>query len=251
MKDEKNPEGELKLKSPFLKKLDNFFYHYKWHTIIAAFLAVVILVCSLQTCSKEPYDIEVMYAGPKNLNSQQTVLDIQNAFGLVAEDVNEDGKSNARLVSYWVDERYYGGDYDKEGTLTGADVAYFANTCRTNEQAYVDEITAGNLSICLVSPHLFYLVHKEGGFMRIDEICPTLPEDAYLVGESGSVNHYAVVLAKTDFGKLPGLSTLPEDTILCIRKPAYHLLNASRVEEQHARSLSAFLGALSYQSKEN
>ena len=87
--------------------------------------------------------------------------------------------------------------------------------------------------------------------MRIDEICPTLSEDAYLVGESGSVNHYAVVLAKTDFGKLPGLSTLPEDTILCIRKPAYHLLNASRVEEQHARSLSAFLGALSYQSKEN
>ncbi len=246
MKEEKHPQAKMELRSPFLKKLDNFFYHYKWHTIISLFLAVVLLVCSLQFCSKEAYDIEIMYAGPKSLNDRQIVLDIQNAFGRVSEDYNGDGKGVARMVSYWVDERCYGGTEDE--TVEGTDAAYFANSSLNNERAYVDEIAAGNLSICLLSPYLFYKVHKEGGFMRIDEICPELDESLYHKGDSGAVNHYGIVLSKTEFGKQAGLSSLPPDTILCIRKPAYHLLNASRVEEQHARSLEVFLSALRYEN---
>ena len=243
MNEEKQQTGELSLRSPFLKKLDNFFYHYKWHSIVALFLAVVMTVTLVQTCSKESFDVEIMYAGPKNLNDRQTVIDIENAFLGFASDQNKDGKVVVRLVSYWVDESYYGGE-NKE--MSGADVAYFANNAKKNEDAYHDEIMAGNLSICLVSPYLFYQVHKEGGFMRIDEMFPELDESVYHVGEGGSVNHYAVRLGNTDLGKLPGLSTLPSDTILCIRKPAYHLLNASRLKKQHENSKEVFLNALGY-----
>lgn len=248
MDQEKQKAGEISLRSPFLKKLDNFFYHYKWHSIVALFLVVVLTVTLVQACSKEEFDVEVMYAGPKNLNDRQTVIDIQNAFAAVAPDENGDGKTVVRLVSYWVDESYYGGEgKDMEGT----DVAYFANNAMNNEKAYHDEIKAGNLSICLVSPHLFYQVHKEGGFMRIDELFPELDESVYHVGEGGSVNHYAIRLSQTDFGKLPGLSSLPEDTILCLRKPAYHLLNASRLKKQHANSTEVFLNALRYARQED
>lgn len=244
MNQEKKTAGDITLRSPFLKKLDNYFYHYKWHTVIALFLVVAIIVCCFQTCSKEPYDVEIMYAGPKNLNDKQTVIDIQNAFSAFATDQNGDGTVVARLVAYWVDERYYsGGDGDSAGT----DVAYLANSSLTNEDAYHDEIKAGNLSICLVSPYLFYQVHKEGGFVRIDEMLPTLDESVYRVGEDGSVNHYAVVLKKTPLGSLPGLSSLPDDTILCLRKQGYHLLNASRLERQHENSKNVFLSALGYQ----
>lgn len=243
MNEEKIKGEEITLRSPFLKKLDNFFYHYKWHSIVALFLAVVLTVTLVQGCSKESFDVEIMYAGPKNLNDRQTVIDIQNAFAQVASDENGDGKTVARLVSYWVDESYYGG----EGTdMSGADVAYFANNAKNNEDAYHDEIKAGNLSICLVSPHLFYQVHKEGGFMRIDEICTELDESVYLVGEGGSVNHYAILLKNTAFGSLPGLSSLPDDTILCLRRPAYHLLNASRLKRQHENAKEVFLNALGY-----
>lgn len=248
MNEEKQKAGDIALRSPFLKKLDNYFYHYKWHTIIALFLVLVLIVCSFQTCSKEPYDVEIMYAGPKNLNDKQTVLDIQNAFATFATDKNGDGKTAVRMVSYWVNEKYYGGDTEDEA-ISGADVAYFANTSYTNEKAYVDEIAAGNLSICLVSPYLFYMVHKEGGFMRIDEIFPDLDPSYYHVGEGGSVNHYAVRLSQTPLYSLAGLSSLPEDTILCLRKPAYHLLNASRLEEQHANSKEVFLNALRYKDE--
>ena len=241
--DEKQKTGDISLRSPFLKKLDNFFYHYKWHSIVALFLVVVLTVTLVQACSKETFDVEVMYAGPKNLNDKQTVIDIQNAFATVATDENGDGKTVVRLVSYWVDERYYGGEGED---MSGSDVAYFANNALNNEKAYHDEIKAGNLSICLVSPHLFYQVHKEGGFMRIDELCPELDESMYLVGEGGSVNHYAIPLKNTDLGKLPGLASLPDDTILCLRKPAYHLLNASRLKKQHENSKEVFLNALRY-----
>lgn len=240
---------EMTVRSPFLKKVDNFFYHYKWHTIISLFLVAVILICTLQTCRKEPFDAEVLYAGPASMRDKQTVLDIQNAFAQFTEDKNGDGKNAVQLVSYWVDEKYYD-TKDPNGEMGTSDLAHFATNSYNNEQAYIDEITAGNLSLCLVSPHLFYLVHKEGGFMRIDEICPSLaPDDPiFWRGEGGDINHYAVQLSKTDFGKLPGLSSLPSDTILCIRKPAYHLLNASRLEEQHEAAKRMLIGAINYQS---
>ncbi len=242
MNNEKMPEREIRFRSPFLKKLDNFFYHYKWHSIVAFFLIIVLIVFSFQFCSKEPYDIEIMYAGPANLNEKQTILDIQAAFATFAPDKNEDGERHARLVAYWVNEKYF-----DQTQLEGADVAYLAKNSYNNQQAYLDEITAGNLSICLVSPHLFYMVHKEGGFMNISELLPELSEDVYHKGESGAVNHYAVTISKTPLGQLAGLSTLPDDTILCIRKPAYHLLNASHLDEQHAASLETLLNALQFQ----
>ena len=84
--DEKQKTGDISLRSPFLKKLDNFFYHYKWHSIVALFLVVVLTVTLVQACSKETFDVEVMYAGPKNLNDKQTVIDNQNAFATGATD---------------------------------------------------------------------------------------------------------------------------------------------------------------------
>lgn len=250
MHDEKLPQGEIKVNTPFLKKVENFFYHYKWHTVIGVFLAVVLIICSLQMCSKEAYDIEMMYGGPCDITDQRR-SDIQTAFAIVTADTDGNGKKQARLSTYWVNEKYYGGSNAKDESVAGADVAYLANQSLNNQEKFLDEITLGNLSICLVSPHLFYMVHKEGGFVRIDELIPELPEELYHVGESGAVNHYGVTLAKTDFGKLAGLSSLPEDTILCLRKPAYRLGNSSRAEEQYERAEAVFLAALRFELTED
>ena len=154
MHDEKLPQGEIKVNTPFLKKVENFFYHYKWHTIIGVFLAIVLVVCSLQMCSKEAYDIELMYAGPYNL-SQQEVFDIQASFSAVTPDNDENGESQSRLTSYWINEKYYGGSNAEDEAVSGADVGYLANNSLNNQEKFIDEIQLGNLSICLVSPHLF------------------------------------------------------------------------------------------------
>ena len=40
------------IKSEAFDKLSNFWYYYKWHTIVALFIVFVVTVCTLQTCSK-------------------------------------------------------------------------------------------------------------------------------------------------------------------------------------------------------
>ena len=249
MQDEKLPQGEIKLNTPFLKKVENFFYHYKWHTIIGVFLAVVLLICSLQFCSKEAYDVEVMYAGPCDVTAQRR-YDIESAFALVTPDTDENGKGQARLTQYWVNEKYYGGANAKDEAVSGADVGYLANQSLTNQDKYIDEIMLGNVSICLVSPHLFALAQKEGAFVRIDELLPSLPIEMYHSEEEGTYNPCGVTLAKTAFGSLAGLSSLHEDTVLCLRKPAYNLMNAKRAEEQHEKAKAVFLAALRFTSEE-
>ena len=44
-------------------KLENFWYHYKWHTIAAIFALFVIIVCTVQCASNTKYDIQILYAG--------------------------------------------------------------------------------------------------------------------------------------------------------------------------------------------
>lgn len=243
MKDDKLQAGDITPRSPFLKKLDNFFYHYKWHTVVAVFLVIVILIVSLQTCSREPYDIEIMYAGPYSLNDRQTVLDIERAFAPATEDKNGDGKQDVRLVSYWINEKLYSGEEGENLT----DVAYLVNTSVNNEKSFQSEITASNLSICLLSPYLFEKVDAEAGFMRVTDISPIIKEqeDALCVKNAdGSINRFGIRLSETALGQLPGLSSLPDDTVICIRKKAYHLLNANRADEQHEHALKVFCAVL-------
>lgn len=253
MADEKQQAGEIKMKSPFFKKADNYWYHYKWHTIIGLFLVAVILICTLQTCTRDDYDIEIMYAGPYNLNQKQTILDLEAAFADLAEDATGDGVKAVNIVSYWVNEKL--AEMGAESDMSAADLRYSLNHSLENQSAYLDEIAAGNLVICLVSPHLFHMVDDQAGFMRVTDIYPELAEfeeDVCVYDEDGKINRFGVVLSKTAFGQRAGLSSLPDDTILCIRKPAAlkAWFGAAKAEAAHNRAVELFRKALALGPKE-
>ena len=75
MKNEKQyTEGISVEENKFLKWFDNYWYHHKWLTIGIAFALVVVLVCTIQTCTKEKEDITVLYAGPYHLNTDRWCL---------------------------------------------------------------------------------------------------------------------------------------------------------------------------------
>lgn len=248
MSEEKQPGGDIKARSPLLKKLDNYWYHYKWHSIIALFLVIVILVCSLQMCSKDEYDIEVLYAGPLSLNDKQAVLDIENAFATLLSDQTGDGKVSVNLVSYWVDESIKP-DEEAEGPLS--DVSYLQNHSLNNQKLYMDEIYTGNVSVFLVSPHLFYLVDKDDStvFMRVTDVFPEMKayEDEICVhNEDGKINRFGVVLSKTAFGQSAGLSSLPDDTILCLVKKSEikGFFGAKKANEAYELATRVFTNAL-------
>lgn len=250
MKNEKE-YGDGKISSPFLKKLDNYWYHYKWHTIISLFLVVVILICSFQMFKKDEYDLEVLYAGPSTLlNDRQTILDIEAAFADLLSDQTGDGKVSVNLVSYWVDDRVA-----ENSDLSAGDINYLFTNSQNNKRAYTDEVKAGNLSIFLVSPELFHMVDDEAGFMRVVDIFPELEayqEEVCVYDEDGDINRFGVVLSKTAFGQRAGLSSLPEDTILCIRKKSVMAgwFGAARAKKNHELAQTVFYNALSLGKKE-
>ena len=246
--EEKQTPRDPEVTTPTLKKLDNYWYHYKWHTIIALFLVVVILVCSLQMCSKDEYDIEVLYAGPAHLNDKQTILDIESAFSSLLSDSTGDGRVAVNLVSYWVDENVKPSE-EIEGPLS--DVSYSQNYSLNNQSLYMDEIYAGNVSVFLVSPHLFYLVDKDDStvFVRVTDVFPEMKEyedEICVHNENGKINRFGVVLSKTAFGQEPGLSSLPKDTILCLVKKSEikGFFGIDKANESYELAMSVFKNAL-------
>ena len=63
--------AEVELKSPFLKKFENFMYHYKWHTVAALLIIFAVIVCTVQMCSRESGDISFFHVHRESLNETQ------------------------------------------------------------------------------------------------------------------------------------------------------------------------------------
>lgn len=239
--------GDICLRSPFFKKLDNYWYHYKWHTIIAFVLMLAVIICSVQMCSKDEYDVEIIYAGPyQTVSNRQVCADISQSFASLAEDRTGDGRVAVNLVGYWV---------DTDLTLDGyhaTDSAFLQQSSATNKSNLQQELLAGNVVIYLLSPSLFQEYDEAERFMRISDLVPDLPEEAYCRYEDGKVNRFGVQLSKTAFGQMTGLASLPKDTVLCIQKKSYtgNIFNSFSFSAKHEYCVSLFKAALSLPQNE-
>ena len=106
-------DNETNIKEPNLsEKLENFWYHYKWHTIAAFFIVLVVVICSLQMCGKATYDVYVMYAGEmpiENTKADSNYHTMISALKLVTDDHDEDGAASPLLKNLLVPS---GKEYD-------------------------------------------------------------------------------------------------------------------------------------------
>ena len=210
--------------SPFLRWLDNFWYHYKWHTIGIAFALIVVLVCTLQTCSKESYDIKVVYAGPVSLNGDQ-VTGVDQLLDLtLPEDFDGDGEKNVSLIRHTIYSKEQIEEIQeanrKEIEEKGEEATeIYINTQFNSEEydSFYSEITAGASAVYLIDPWLYEELRatKGGAYLRqlyggedalLSEPVEGLLEDGYGVrlGETALYREYKVFQA------------LPEDTVICL-----------------------------------
>lgn len=87
--------NEIKRPTSFKAWVENYWYHYKWHTIVISFFLILAIILTCQLATKEKYDITAIYSGPVQLNGGQ-LEKISDAFcELLSEDSNGDGKINA------------------------------------------------------------------------------------------------------------------------------------------------------------
>ena len=241
--DEKIPDVGIRLNSPergyensrpekergrFYKWLDNFWYHYKWHTIIVTFLVVVITVCTVQSFKTTKYDMKVLYAGSKQLEGQE-IKDIEEIFTGLAPKKNEDESLALALNGYYIlsEEQIKEGNKNYDANRNSNDYS--------NLQSYLQ---TGDASIMLLERWIYDGIPKES-LCKLSEIySENLPD--------GAIDGYGVKLGDTEIYKAyPALQKLPEDTIVCLQIPLYHekklKKSTQRLYEIEKSTFKAFL----------
>jgi hypothetical protein len=90
------------------KAFENFWYHYKWHTISAVAAIFIISMLLLQTCTRQSYDGYVLYAGPMEIKKTSQGGDISpyatllQSLKIVCPDLDNDKNVNVTLQNLFV-----------------------------------------------------------------------------------------------------------------------------------------------------
>ncbi len=228
MEENLNEIQETQEKRSFRSWFENFWYHYKWHSIVALFVVFVITVCTVQMCKKEEHDLYVLYGGSKYISRQ--VVDgnfceydaIASGFRQITKDYDENGKiSVAFLDKFLLSE-----DEIKEMDDVNPQYLY------QNNQAFRDLMFSSPYYICFLSDTLYLEYAKTEGVF-----CPISPytnnaDLNYL--DKGAVYLHSENLP---FNTLPGICDLPENTVICLKsKTAFSSLSGKENSEQFSRS---------------
>lgn len=196
------------------KKVENFWYHYKWHTIVSLILVFVLLFLCLQTCDRNKYSYFAMYAGPKGISANQGLL-MATALEQMAEEAGLESGKKASLAVYNI--------YEKDTTGQSSQ----------NFQVFNDDIVTGKSIILALSPTLYtHLLEKNGGIVVLDEYLPSEGGDNITFVDD---SHRGIKLSSLPLYQKEGWKDLPEDTVLCLRSPISlaNIFNSEKAQKNY------------------
>ena len=210
MKDEKLSAEGISIKSnKFLVWLDNFWYHYKWHTIVTVFLVLVLGISLIQACTSEKTDIVITYAGPKNfVGVSDEKVGVNSTLSEVAKEVYGE-EANATLNNFLIYskeqiEAIEGENYISESERPKVNTA--ENTAAMNN--FNEYLKSGASYILLLDPSIYEGIGEER-FIQLQEVFGDLPE--------GAQDRYSVRLGDTKlYQTVAALRVLPADTVVCM-----------------------------------
>ena len=193
-------------------KLEQFWYYYKWHTIIAIALVPIIVIAVLQLRGNVSPDAYIMYVG-------QSAIDVKSKdemAAMAAEDVydqNGDGKSYVALLEITV--------------VSGDNIPYTAYETNVDaNKRFMTELASGDSVVYLLDEPFFARAADEGLLCPLSEIIDPalLPENMY--------DECAVRVSELDYFRREGFASLPGDTLLCIRRsPDKDSISYGRTQE--------------------
>jgi hypothetical protein len=220
---EKMEGRELSLaeQSPFVKWLDNFWYHYKWPVIIVAFFVIVIAVCLLQQTGERKNDLNITYGGTHTFtlsDSEQMQAALSDA---LADDYDGDGVQYAGFVRFQIfseeeikaandaldselDEAL-GDDPNRPTVGNAVNLAYNAEQVRQLDQF----VMTGESYIYICSPYVYQTLKARGNVRQLADLVEGAPAHA--------VDDCAILLKDTQwYAQHEVLQNLPEDTVVCL-----------------------------------
>lgn len=132
--------------------LENFWYYYKWHTIVALVVVLAITVSLAQCVTRRQYDYSVIFACGEAKFSNAQLEALQEQLNPFAEDLNGDGVANVQLIECTYD------------TATSS-----LQTVQTARQKMQSILMNDNRALLIISDDTcFNWINsiREGGFMQ-------------------------------------------------------------------------------------
>ncbi len=182
----------------------NFWFKYKWHTIIISAFLIVFTVFFVQYLTSTKYDVGVLYAGPEYAIDLQD--DFAKAFEDFAKDTNGDGEKHVLITTTVVMTTE-----QQKAAANGNQYDYLAlqQSNKDTKKAFSEQMMAGNIAFCLVDPHLYE--EYSDAFVNVSDVLGKELDSSLLYAPN------AIYFKKTDFAKYyECFRRLPNDTLLCI-----------------------------------
>ena len=206
--EEKYEGREIQVQSKFLKWWDNYWYHYKWHTILIGFFALVLIVCLVQCSSAEDPDITVCFAG-NQVFSEAEYTGLKTVFEDVCpRDIGNGAPlaafktlsifSEEQLISHFT---FYYEEEDK-WELDRDGMALYKATNLENYKNMQTYVMTGDCAVFFVSSYvyseMFHDLRIEGAtklsdthFYKTFDAAKAMPEDTMVVLMRPMMGKYA------------------------------------------------------------
>lgn len=240
--DDKLEAAEIQPRTRFGKWLDNFWFHYKWPVIGVAFLLVVFLICTLQTCGKEDSDISVLYAGPVLLSDSEREGVRSAVTYILPSDINGDGKKYVDLITYQIYSEEQIKVIEAETDISGVHGSVNRSYNSNNYDSYYNYLLTGETSVLLLDPSLYEVLVSGDRLQKLTDVLGYTPE--------GAVGEYGVRLGDTEIYKYYSvMQALPEDTVVCILRP--YVVGKSSKEKLYEYEKQMFRAIVEFRESEN
>lgn len=214
MENKEYTEGIAINENKFLKWFDNYWYHYKWHTIATLFIVIVLGVCIIQSCTTAKNDIIFTYAGPKEfVTAPDEKISLNTALSAAATEQYGDNASatvNSFLIYSAEQIKEIESELDSEGKQKyKVDTAF-----NTQELNGFDEFSRSGASfILLLDPFVYNRLLNNSG--ESERLVPL--HTLYGQTPEGANDQYSVRLGDTEiYQNTPELRVLPADTVVCL-----------------------------------
>lgn len=224
----------------FKKWFENYWYHYKWQTLIALVFIVTFAIGFGQIfAEKNNYDVYALYAGAEYL--QKLPHDeILNVLEDAAETVSKksdkgEGKdkndANLQMLIYLTDEQIEAQrkEVEEKGEVFVFNYVENNNVFRT----YMKQLVSGENVIMFLDPAMYDTAEVNDALYNVQDIIgrkiPGMTESGkgIVLGESGL------------FEKYPAFAAMPEDSVVCFKKVthAMKLIGKSESKDSHTFQL--------------
>lgn len=176
-----------------MKKVENFFYHYKWHVIVGIFFAAVLAFLVVTTLQKEQGDMRVLVVAKDGANATNLLYkvgDIENAFELYCRDYDDNGYIHVEVYNIDLSDNADPNYMLSAVTKVTSEIMYGEAQLYMVDKAACEAMTNGHYEdlydLGALYPDCPYIdgpfLHvKESSFARNANYLEGCPDDLYMV----------------------------------------------------------------------